>query len=134
MRLPEEPPPQLHMDMSQEHEWRQQRIAALEPFCVSHRPVSVPPQESSRQARERQERQQRVAELRTRRTHNESRRANSAQTRDYDDHERRMVQWNAQHAQDEIRDRQVAEQVQRLRVTQHMEDDMRREQEAESCL
>jgi hypothetical protein len=43
-----------------------------------------------------------------------------------------MVQWNAQHAQDEIRDRQVAEQVQRLRVTQHMEDDMRREQKVRS--
>ena len=27
MHLPEEPPPQLHMDMSREHAWRQQRIA-----------------------------------------------------------------------------------------------------------
>jgi hypothetical protein len=42
--LPEEPPPQLHMDMSREYAWHQQRIASLEPFCISRRSTSVPPQ------------------------------------------------------------------------------------------
>jgi hypothetical protein len=63
LHLPEEPPSRLHMDMSREHEQRQQRIRVLEPFCISG--TSAPQQEISPQARERQERQQRIAELRT---------------------------------------------------------------------
>ena len=35
MHIPEEPASQLHMNMSREHEWQQQRIAALKPFNVS---------------------------------------------------------------------------------------------------
>ena len=82
MHLPEEPPSQLHMEMSGEHEWCQQRIAALDPFCVLDRSTSLPAEQSSHQAREREARQQRIAELRTRREHNESRRAASAQARE----------------------------------------------------
>ena len=63
LHLPEEPPSQLHMDMSRQHEIRQQRICALEPLCISGR--SAPQQDISPQARERQERQERIAELRT---------------------------------------------------------------------
>ena len=115
LHLPEEPPSQLHMDMSREHEQHQQRVRALEPFCISG--MSAPWQEISPQARERQERQQRIAELRTRHTRNESRRATAAQSREQAEHEhrvaqqtaearvheRRMAQWNAQHMQDEMR-------------------------------
>jgi hypothetical protein len=67
MHLPEEPPSQLHMDMSREHELRQQRISALEPFCLPPRPPSVPAQEMSEEDRNREERRRRIAELSTRR-------------------------------------------------------------------
>jgi len=79
MHLSEQPPPQLHMDMLREHEWRQQRISALERFCLNSRPTSVPPQETSHQARECQAYQQRISELSTWRRRNEARRAAFAQ-------------------------------------------------------
>jgi hypothetical protein len=116
MHLPEEPASQLHMNMSREHEWRQQRIAALQPFCGSGLP-----QETSHRAREQEQRQQTIAEIRTRRTRNESRRAASAQANDQREHERRMAQWNAQQAREEETTRQ--------RAAQHLLDEMRREQE-----
>src|SRR5882762_8105608 len=131
MHLPEQPPPQLHMDMSREHEWRQQRISALEPFCLNSRPTSVPPQETSHQAREHQERQQRIAELSTQHRRNEARRAASAQAGEPQQHDQRMAQWmaqdrmrkDAQRIENEMR-REQAE-----RDAQHLEDTMRREQE-----
>ena len=116
MHIPEEPASQLHMNMSREHEWRQQRIAALQPFCVSG--LS---QETSHQAREREQRQQTIAEIRTRRTHNESRRAASAQANDQQEHKRRMAQWNAHQTREEETTRQ--------RAAQHLLGEMRREQE-----
>jgi hypothetical protein len=138
MHLPDQPPPQLHMDMSREHEWRQQRIAALEPFCINPGPTSVPPQETSHQARECQERQQRIAELRTRRQRNESRRAASVQPREQEGHDQRMEQWmaqekmrkDAQHLQDEMHREQTKrdDQLRRAHVereSQRVEDEMR---------
>jgi len=139
LHLPGEPPSQLHMDMSREHDQRQQRIRALEPFCTSG--TSAPQQEISAQARERQECQQRIAELRTRRTRNESRRATTAQIREQAEHEhiiaqqtaqarvheRRMTQWNALHIQDQMR------REQEKRYAQQMQDQMRREQEDRSA-
>ena len=134
LHLPEEPPSRLHMDMSRQHEIRQQRISALEPFCISGR--SAPQQDISPQARERQERQERIAELRTRRIRNESKRAAAAKTKEQTEHEhrmaqqtaqarvheRRMAQWNAQRIQDEMR------REQERRYAQQMQDEMRREQ------
>ncbi|KIM86570.1 hypothetical protein PILCRDRAFT_86310 [Piloderma croceum F 1598] len=153
LHLPEEPPSRLHMNMSREHEQRQQRIRALEPFCISG--TSAPQQEMSPQTRERQERQQRIAELRTRCTRNESRRTNqqkmheiqmAQQTAQARVHERRMVDWNAQHMQNQMRREQETrsaqdmheemkrrqareEQTQRERGVQRILDEMRREQE-----
>ena len=100
MHLPEEPPSQLHMDMSREHELRQQRISALEPFCLPPKPPSVPAEGMSEQERNREEYRQRIAELSTRHQRNEKRRAATADAREQSvldqateraQHEQRMV-------------------------------------------
>jgi len=146
MHLPEEPPPQLHMNMSREHEWHQQRISALEPFCLNSRPPSVPAQEMSAEDRNREERRQRIAELSTRRKKNEKRRATAAdareqndldqrmaqqaaQARERADHERRMVQWNAQQIEDEMRREQVRKETEHHQRV--LQDEMRRAQDRE---
>ena len=144
MHLPDEPPPQLHMNMSREHEFRQQRISALEPFCLPPRPPSAPAQEMSAEERNREERRQKIAEISTRRKQNEKRRAAAAdvrkqndldQTRERAQHEQRMVQWNAQRLQDEMRREQADKHAQeetrellRQEEAQHVQDEIRRVQ------
>jgi hypothetical protein len=142
MHLPEEPSPQLHMNMSREHEWRQQRISALEPFCLPPRSPSAPAQEMSAEDRKRQERQQRIAELRTRRKKNETRRAAAADAREQNlnqrmaqqateraHHEHRMAQWSAQQMREQAEGHAHEEEaLLRQEEAQRVQDEIRRVQ------